>query len=237
MKEVTVNVEAGTKELVIRQGSAIDAKAPKSINIIGTLGAPFQFATGKVALLDPNNCHLKINKHDGELIFVAHDTDPYTTHTISGKLSVDKNLQSFNINTDKRWEVREFLDFIKMNRFFFADRAAHAVLVNSLQKWHVKVERVFNDLNDNKGNSNFQIETKVREVELLSEFDLNMPIFAGFPKKKFKVEIGIEPRNVSVSLYLISDELMELMMTFREQLIDSAVEDFKDFGCSKIVIA
>lgn len=196
MENVQLNITPTGSEIVIREGSAIEARAPKSIKINGVLDAPYEFKIGKK--LEPLNCHIKIRKDKGEIVLIAQDTDPYTTHEISGALTYDTVLAQFQINKEKRWTVQEFLKFVKMMKFFFADKAAHTKLIESLQKWSVKVERVINEHNDNKGNSNFQLETKVREVELLSMFDLHIPIFQGYEKKRFTVEIGLDPKNVSV---------------------------------------
>jgi len=235
MENVQLNITPTGSELVIREGQALPALAPKSIKINGVLDAPWQFKIGKN--LEALKCHIKIRKDKGEIVLIAQDTDPYTTHEVSGALTYDTVLAQFHINKEKRWTVQEFLKFVKMMKFFFADKAAHTKLIESLQKWSVKVERVINEHNDNKGNSNFQLETKVREVELLSMFDLNIPIFQGYDKKKFTVEIGLDPKNVSVDLFLISDELFELEIRERESLITGAIEKFNDFPCSKITVS
>jgi hypothetical protein len=235
MENLQLNITPTGSEFVIREGSALEAKSAKSIKIDGVLDAPYQFKIGKK--LDPLTCHIKIRKDKGEIALIAQDTDPYTTHEITGRLTYDTVLAQFHINKEKRWTVQEFLKFVKMMKFFFADKAAHTKLIESLQKWSVKVERVINEHNDNKGNSNFQLETKVREVELLSMFDLYIPIFQGYDKKKFTVEIGLDPKNVSVDLFLISDELFELEIRERESLIADAIEKFNDFPCSKITVS
>lgn len=230
-----INLTTEQKEIVIRKGTAIEARAPKSISITGTLQAPFQFKEGKT--LDPLNCNIQIANDKGEITLHVQDTDPYTTHVIKGELKQDSALKTFQVNSEKRWDVKEFLKFVKTMRYYFADKTAHKNLIESLQKWHVKVERVINETNDNKGNSNSQLETKVREVELINKFDLNIAIFQGYEKKKFTVEIGLDPKNTAVQLYLISDELIELEIGHRETLISKELAKFKDFNCSKIQIS
>ena len=109
---------------------------------------------------------------------------------------------------------------------------------NLFQKWQIAVERVITEFNDQKGNSDFRLETKVREVAgMVSLFDLNISIFQGYEKLKFTVEIGLDPKNTAVMLYLISDDLIELEIGQREKLIDSEMEKFNDFPCSKVVIS
>lgn len=223
-------------EYVILKGEALKPKEPKAINIVGTLSSPVQFLAGRD--IDQKKSHLKIFNADGKLELVVNDEAAYGTHTVVGSLSKDSVLQLFAINSDKRWTIAEFLKFIKTMRFYFADRAAHAKLIESIQKWSVKIERVIVEHNDNKGNSNFQLETKVQAVDgLVSKFDLNIPIFQGYPKVKFTVEIGLDPKNTAVMLYLISDDLIELEINAREKAIIEVLDKLKEYTFSKIVIS
>jgi hypothetical protein len=238
MTKVIVHPTPGENEFILRKGDALPAKADKSINIDGTLGAPLQFLTGKGDVFPTKMIHLQIYHDKGKLVLRMGDFDPYTEHVITGSLKRDSVLNSFEINSEKRWSIQEFLKFIKTMRYYFADRAQHAALVESIQKWSVKVERVIVEHNDNKGNSNFQLETKVQAVEgLISKFDLNIPIFQGYSKYKFTVEIGLDPKNTAVQIYLISDELIELEIGVREKLIAEEVAKFDSFAFSKVVVS
>lgn len=223
-------------DYTVRKGEALQAKAPNNINLIGVLSAPAQFLKGKA--IKQEDSHLKIMNAEGKLELVVNETDPYLRHTVTGALSKDTILQQFQINSEKRWTIQEFLKFIKTMRFYFADRSAHDALVQSIQKWSVKVERVIVEHNDNKGNSNFQLETKVQAVDgLIHKFDLNIPIFQGYPKVKFTVEIGLDPKNTAVQLYLISDDLIELEIGHREKAIAEVLKEMESYTFSKIVIS
>lgn len=235
-EKLNLHLTTEQKEVIIRQGEALQARSPKSIVLNGTLQAPAQFKEGKD--LDPRSSHILIMNDKGTIELHVQDTDPYTEHVIKGALTRDTILSGFGINTDRRWTIRDFLKFIKTMRFYFADRSAHNSLVESIQKWSVKIERVILEHNDNKGNSNFQLETKVQAVEgLVSKFDLNISLFQGYPKVKFTVEIGLDPKNTEVQLYLISDDLIELEIAQREKYIQAELDKFKDFMCSKIMIS
>lgn len=235
-KDLSLHLITEQKEIVIRQGEALVAKAPRAIILNGTLQAPAQFKAGKE--LDERACHIRIENDKGIIELHVQDTDPYTEHVIRGMLTKDSVLGLFRINTDSRWPIREFLKFIKTMRFYFFDKAAHSALIESIQKWSVKIERVITEHNDQKGNSNFQLETKVQAVEgLVHKFDLNLSLFQGYPKAKFTVEIGLDPKNTEVQLYLFSDELIELEIGQREKFIEIELSKFNDFNCSKVVIS
>ena len=238
-KQIKITAAPGVSELVIRKGEALAARAPKSINIVGILSAPFQFILGKTALIKDNlvECHLLIFKDLGKLELHVKDTDPYTEHVIVGKLSRDKAAELFRINSDKRWTVSEFLKFIRTVKYYFAEPSEQAALIESLQKWNAKIETVIKEHNDQSGNSLAMLEKKVGDVSLKRTFKLNIPIYQGFDKQTFSVEIGLDPKNTAVELYLISDELFELEAKFRESLIDKAIAEFDSWAFSKIQVS
>lgn len=238
METLNLRLEGDQKELTIRTGEAEDVKHEKSINITGTLGAPNAFFTGKKDITTPDKIHLLIYNAEGKLELVMGDRDPWTTHKIIGSLTKDKVLDSFGINASKMWLVRDFIKHIKATKYYFANPEEHRVLVEKLQKWSVRVEKVITDHNDHKGNVNFQLEQKVKEVDgFVDRFTLNIPIFQGYAKLKFTVEIGFEPKNSTVDLFLISDELFELEISHREKLIAEEVGKFNGTDFSKIVIS
>lgn len=225
------------EELTIRQGDAIPYKPKKSINITGTLAAPHQFLIGR-GEQDQTKAHLKIYNDVGKLELVLQDTDPETTHTVTGKLTKDNDLQSFGINTTLRWTVRDFSKHIRERRYFFYDKDVHNQLLKTLQTWSVQVERVLKEFNNDTGNSLFQLETKVRAVEgLVTQFYLHIPIYQGYPKQKFLVEIGLDPSATAVTLYLVSDELFQLERDVRDNIMNSEVDKFSDYFFAKVLIS
>jgi hypothetical protein len=80
-------------------------------------------------------------------------------------------------------------------------------------------------------------QTTQGEDGLITKFDLLIPIFQGYSKMKFTVEIGLDPKNTTVQLYLISDELIELEIGQREKLIEDELKKFDYFKCSKVVLS
>lgn len=80
-----------------------------------------------------------------------------------------------------------------MQRTFFSEKSECDALVTSLQNWNAKVEMVIKNHNDNAGNSLSMLERKVSEIGLKNNFSLTIPIFQGYSKQKFTVEIGLDP--------------------------------------------
>lgn len=236
-EQTRINITPSGDNLTIRYGDAEEIMHPKSINITGTLRAPHQFLIGR-GTFNQEQTHLIIDGKDGKLKLVLNDVDPHTTHTITGSITKDSELSSFQINSSKRWTVRDFLKFIREKRYHFDSKDEHDKLLSNLRKWGATVETIVKEHNDNTGNSLFQLETKVQKVDgFVSAFTLNMPIFQGYPKEKFKVEIGLDPKTTGVDLYLISDDLTELEFKVKEKILSDELKNFDSYTFSKVVVS
>lgn len=223
-------------ELVLRMGEAEKIVYPKGIKITGILAAPFQFLSGKE--LDAKQCHITIKKDTGEITLNILDTDNRGSgSTISGQLKKDSYFTQWEINSEKRWSVSQFVKHIKMFKAFFTNGAECDDMVKSLQTWNAKIETVIKAHNDNSGNSLSMLEKKVSDVELKTKFSLTIPIFQGYPKQTFMVEIGLDPKQNEVQLFLFSTELFALEIQHRESLIENELEKFNGFNCSKVVLS
>lgn len=237
MENLNVRIAGEAGEYTIRHGDAEKIQYEKPISITGVLDACSQFLKGKT--IDPLKSHLRIFQQQGRLELYINDTDPNSQHVITGSLTKNVDLKAFEINSmTYRWSVSDFLRFIKQNRYFFANKEQHAKLITNMQAWSAKIETVLVQANDQKGNSNFQIEQKVRAVDgFVDKFELNIPIYQGDVSLKFTVEIGLDPKNTSVQIYLFSDELFELEMTQRATLMKAALAEMEEQTFSKIVVS
>lgn len=233
------NITATGNELTIRQGDALPVQHKLGIALSGTLAAPSQFLEGKKEIKErlTEDCHLEIFKDQGKIVLVIEDQNPFSRSTITGSLSKDNALAAWKINTEKRWSISEFLKHIKTQAFYFTSKDELKALITSLQTWSAKVETVIRQHNDNTGNSLASLEKKVSEVGLKNTFSLTIPIFQGYTKQKFNVEIGLDPKSNSVDLFLISEDLFTMEIEQREKLIESELDKFKDFHCSKVVVS
>src|SRR5687768_10790844 len=111
-EQMKINVIPQGTELVIRHGEAERIVYPKSIKLEGTLAAPFQFLQGR-GTFDQERTHLQIDTNNSKVSLVVGDTDPYTTHSITGQLTYNAELLAFAINTVKRWTIRDFVKFCR----------------------------------------------------------------------------------------------------------------------------
>jgi hypothetical protein len=235
MEKLTVNLTGEQKELILRMGDAEKISYAKSINITGILAAPSQFRSGKD--LDPTKCHIQIKKDAGVIALHILDTDPHSGSCITGQLKQDGYFAQWQINSEKRWTVSQFVKHIKMHKSFFTNGKECDDLARSLQTWNAKIETVIKEHNDTSGNSLSMLERKVSQVELITKFSLTIPIFQGYPKQTFAVDIGLDPKQNAVELYLFSNDLFSLEINHRDSLIESELAKFEDFPCSKVVLS
>jgi hypothetical protein len=238
--KVIINDQSTDKDrtVTIWEGEAPPYKPKKSIAITGTLTAPHAFLIGR-GDLDQTKIHLLIEKDKGTLTLVIDDMNPETTHKIVGKLTEDSALLAFGVNNDAvKWSNREMVKFLRKMRFYFPDKSQHGALIDSLQKWNISVERIFSDHNnDRTGETKMSLETKVNNITLLNDFVLEIPIYQGYDKVKFRVQIGIDTLQTQAQLYFFSDELVELKDVFREKIINEELSEFEKYSFSKVVIS
>jgi hypothetical protein len=234
---VNVKAEAGAVHIITSEKAVLAEKAPKSIVLSGVLGACSDFFLARPGQYEDKKVHLEIYKNLGKLILVIGDDDPYTTHVITGQLSDDKELEAFQINKEEYWPVGVFRKFLLSRSYFFADPAECKALIASLNRFSANVEKVINDWKDNDGNSLQKLEIKVNGIEMKRDFTLNLPIYQGYEKRKFKVEIGFQPSPSSVALFLFSEELALLVHSERERIVEAELSKFNDQKFSKVLLS
>lgn len=222
-------------------GEAPVHKHPKSIKISGRLSAPFDFLEKKDKETQYNvyYSHLIIDKDKMSLELHLDEKSPHCEDIITGSLSEDAQLSDWSINSEKRWSVKDFIKFLRARKYFFKDPSQHGKLIESLQKWNISFERVIQEENNNSGNSISKLETKVSEASLNTKFTLSIPIYKGYEKCEFDVEIGFDPKSASVDLFLVSSELFELKMIERDRIFKSELTRFSKIGfdCSTVHIS
>lgn len=228
-------------EHLIRVGEAIKLQPPKPLRITGKLSAPIDFMDkkDKTKQYDAHYAHMLIDKQGNKLTLHLNEKSPDSEDVITGILEENPELTMWEINTEKRWNVRELIAFVRARKIHFDAAADADGLIESLQKWTAKVERTIKDINNDTGNSLLQLETTVSGIELKRKFKLALPIYKGYGREVFTVEIGFEPKSTSVDLYLFSSDLYELKETSREKIFESCLKRFLGLGfdCSIISVS
>lgn len=129
MKNLNVNLEDSTKELIVKQGKAEPAKQPrKSVNVNGTIGVvaerlkklPKEVVEHTNEFQDTklSNSHVLADLENGTLELIE-DAGMESSNSYKGSLSLNPDFERFGINTGKYRTTHELADFINMNRSFF----------------------------------------------------------------------------------------------------------------------
>ncbi|RFP65909.1 hypothetical protein D0N36_06815 [Hymenobacter lapidiphilus] len=235
MKSNTENQEVfainAPGETIIRHGQAAPIREPRQLAYTGRLDSPRQFLQPKVELYDFKQATVFINQTSGTLkLVLAEKSELFDS--VTGSLELAPELAQFKINTDQKYTVSELVKFLKRTRFFFSDKDSHAVLLSSLMNFSAKVQTKIEQQQSTNGSSKNNLEREVHGIEWNREFVLTTPIFKGYPAKSFRVEIGIDPTDASVKLYLESAELFELEQQYRAELLAEEAAYFEQWGCS-----
>lgn len=217
----------GQDELVIRQGEALPEVKLKSLHLSGDIFSPSEFVQKRKEVINPLITHVVINKNEGRItLTTAEDTELATT--VTGKLSLSKEVGNFEIISGNDWELEKLGRFLKKNRRFFPDREENISLVNQLQNFKANVSTEIEKYKDDRGNHRSMIERKVIN-NIPDSFTLEMPIFEGFEKEKFTVKIGLESKDSRVVAWLESIELEEKIEDRKDDILKTEVSNFTDY--------
>lgn len=227
------NLPAGADkvELIIREGDAIkelEPKAPVKTNLRGTIGVPFEYLTKRVATeqFTQERSHLLVNREDITLSLIINEDDEYQRGIVQGGLEFHPAFVGFGINTSKVWTPAELGLFMKMNRAFFADRAANMALVTELMNFTAtvnnKIERSVKESGDRTDNF-----AQVVNSNLPASFALNIPIFKGMAAELLEVETFAQINGREVAFTLLSPGAKETLEDIRDKAIDRELEQIK----------
>ncbi len=224
--ETKVNINHDGNEVIIREGKAVEVFPERRIVIKGTLKAPADFLEHKTAKYHGLECHLKVHNSSGIICLELNEKDE-KGDSITGELSLNPIAAEFGINTDKKWSINDFRQFIQKKSFFFATKEDYNKTLVSIQKFKSEVIKIYHNENTNDGNSKLLLESKVQEANVLPVFNLSFPIYLGYGKKSFPVEVGLDVTSAETKIFLYSEGLY----TLQEELKETYLKDeLKRFG-------
>jgi hypothetical protein len=224
-------------EITVRHGDALPPNIPNAIDILGSLTAPLDYYRQRSALeqIDKTKCLVTYKRDEQEANVVFHE-DPTNRYAaqIKGILKLNPELALWGINTDKARSVKELAAFLRLKRRFFTDGDTHTNLLKSLQNFSMKVSTDVVDKNDRRGVVEAKIAQEVKDHNVLEHFTLEMPLFLGTDAKRFKVTIEFDQRDAGLSIYLLSEELLELKDALVTNEIEKVTAGFE--GCAVLEV-
>jgi hypothetical protein len=233
MDNITVKVESGSGELVIREGRALEVKPPENIQIIGQITAPYDYTIHKD--IEWKNALLVVDIAEGKITFTTDVHAPFGVARIQGMVNDSRVIEKFGINADKKYTSKELAKIIKLNLFYFADHSEAKKVMIALNKFEAKISTTLEDHKDSRGNMKNLLQREV-ESNVPETITFKAPIIEGQSPIEFVVDICAESTNTGVEFYLESTELLLLLEQKKERLILEQVGNFDNKLCPIIFI-
>jgi hypothetical protein len=230
MKE-NINITTTEKELVIREGKALELREPEKINFTGLLFAPGDFMENRKSLLKADKSNLVINEKAGEIVFTTDDKN-YYKDVFTGSLKKSSIIAEFGINDEKKFYTdKEMAKFFRKTEYYFSEVTEHKKIVAELMKFKASVDAEIVNISDNRGNVK-QVYERMVKSNIPESFKMKAPIFEGYDPIEFKVLICAEADVTGVQFYLESPQLFKLEEVEKRKLIQVEEDRFKAFGCA-----
>ncbi len=225
--KIQLNLDNKQKEVIIRHGAATPPVIPRKVVIDGRITAPGAYALSRYDDIIDKSCHVIVNRDELSIKLVAEERNEDAT-IITGKLTHDKFFSSFGINSDQQWSLNTLANHLKMHKYYFSDKDDGAKVISALKQFKGKVATTMEDSTDDRGAMKILLEKEL-DSNVPMSFDLNMAIFKGQQKHKFKVEIAIELRDAAVAVNLISPEVAEIIQDVSDKILDDELKHLFDY--------
>lgn len=122
----------------------------------------------------------------------------------------------------------ELIKLLRFNRIWFADPSQHDTLIKAYQAFSAEVNAKIGKESDTRGNVDNSYKKTVT-TNVPDSFVLNIPVFKGMAKRKFRVEIAIDSTDASTKFWFESVELAELIQVESEQILNAELASCSDF--------
>lgn len=224
-------------EVIVREGEApksLDPKEPETINIIGTIDAPYRWLEKRVELIEQKKAHINVNRDSNAIVLII-DENNYYRSSIRGILQPSKEMQDFGINTGTVWEPAKLAQFFKMHRAFFEDKSENMMLVSTLKNFKAKVNQ---DLEQSKEDNGSKTDnySQVVDSNLPKSFKISIPLFKGFDCETIEVEIYADVDGRNVSLTLVSAGANEAIESYKNKVIDEQLSNITQIARDIVII-
>jgi len=238
MENEGIKIVTGDKEKVevilrkVDKVNELPVKPPIKVDIVGTLGAPYEFLSKRIDQPDQINqkkCFVLVDRKGMDITLITNEDNEYWMGRVIGKLKVHPKIIDFGINTEKEWEPNELGQFFKMNRAYFTDKTKNMELVTILKNFQAKIESKIEKqkADDGKFADSF---SGVVSSNLPDGFKVNLPIFKGSKPEEFEVEFYSKVNGRTIFLQLVSPGAQEVMDNVKDNAIDVEIAKIRELA-------
>lgn len=198
MKE-NINITTDQKEMIIREGKAIDIPAPINLVLSGTIETPRLFLTKRLIIIDHLKSNICVNYEKMGILLTVNENNAWTKALIEGKIEMLNDYKKYEINTGTNWTPHALADFMKMNRSDFESKEAALKLINQLNNFTAKVNKELESTKDDRANYSLK-RRQIVETNLPESFLICVRIFKGMKPVPIIVEVSINPETLNCVL-------------------------------------
>ncbi|MDB5252285.1 MAG: hypothetical protein JWP27_1454, partial [Flaviaesturariibacter sp.] len=197
--------------------------------IAGNIFAPGEFVTKRpkaasdLALVT----HVVVDYDALSIELVANEEDHFAK-IVKGKMDFTPEFLEFSINRKTNFSVDGLYKMLRLKRAYFATREEHAAILEQLKKFQAKTEVEFQSMNDYKGSTAMQ-KVQTCKTNLQYNFVLSLSIYKGTDPVTFPVEVEFEPTDGSIRCWLVSEDLAELEIKIRDEIMKGELDKFAPF--------
>lgn len=225
--------EKGEVIIVHREDETPVVHKLHNVGIEGTIGAVNAWLSERGKLETPQHpverSHIVYSYKGLYIKFVGNENHPLKD-VITGKLVINKDIEWLCINNGAKFDSKKLSKHLRENRYFFADKDEHRVVVEKLQAFKAKVTTDIEKIqNTNTGDRRDLYEVAVSGNQPPA-FNVKMSLFIGQPAQTFKVEIMCEAHANGVDFYLDSVDLREILQEQAISIINDEVALMREKG-------
>jgi hypothetical protein len=208
-------------DLTIRKGESRKLYDPVPVDINGHIDAPYRWIKARKDAFEHRKAHILVNRDEFKITLAINDRDHFSDQIV-GTLEESSEFKDMGINNGDYLSAFDLADLIKKNRIYFCDKLAAMKLVTELRKFNAKVNSEIEESDDKRGNTKMN-RSQVVTSNIPEGFSLSIPVFKGQKDVTFKVEIEVNPTNLSCTL--TSSEANDYVKTERDTIIDEQLEN------------
>lgn len=237
MENLTVKIDnQDGNTLTLLQGKALEQKHPEKINLSGNIESVVQFlakrygerAGKSLQEVDKEKAVVTVDEKNMSILLQLDPENPFGAEVLA-KLEMTEELKQFCINENKLFTREKMIDLLKFNKRFFANPLHHEAVLKAYMSLNLSGNTSIKSESDHRGNKDLQFKKEINSQNIPHNFTLDISIFKGQPPVKFAVDICIDVKELSVSFWFESVELVELIELHRKEIFAEQLKHCQDF--------
>lgn len=229
--ELKITVDKDVKELVIREGSAINIDEEKKVVINGNIYSVREFLL-KYYTNSKIPGYIKVEEQDNGNASISYYSNPAfdkSGYNVSGNLTINPDIAKFNVNGSCTFSNKQIIGLARKYAHWFENYDLVKKLIKELENFEFKIEVINKEEDDRKGNKEKAIteQLKVAKGMMPESLSLKIPVFPGHTLEcKFEIEMERNGNSVLYGFYSIGFE--QSIKELSEKIITEQLTEFRD---------